>query len=84
MTPNEGVNMEWISVKDKDRKPPSYKDILLTDCIRQWVGQTFDNLDIYLASHPDYDRYPKNEYGANFITYSKPTHWMPLPSPPEE
>jgi hypothetical protein len=72
--------MKWISVKEK---PPSYVDILLTDKERMWVGQTFDNLDIFLASHPDYKRTPKNEHGAPFITYSKPTHWMPLPEPPE-
>lgn len=76
--------MEWISVKEIDRKPNSYTDILLTDGIRQWIGQTFDNLDVYLASHPDHNRYPKNQYGAPFITYSQPTHWMPLPSSPKE
>jgi Protein of unknown function (DUF551) len=77
-----GNNVDWISLKS--RKPKSYQDILLTDGTRQWVGQTFDNLDIYLASHPDYNREPKNEYGSPFITHSKPTHWMNLPSLPRE
>ena len=71
---------EWINVKDK---PPSYKDILVTDGEKCWVAQTFDNLDIFLASHPDYEREPKNKYGAPFTTYAKPTHWMPLPEAPK-
>lgn len=73
--------MEWISVKDK---PESYKDILVTDGERCWVAQMFNIHDIFLVSHPDHNRNPKNEYGAPFITYSKPTHWMPLPLPPKE
>lgn len=73
--------MTWISVRDI-RKPHAYKDILLTDGVCQWVGYTFDDLDIFLASHPDYKREPKNEYGAPFITYARPTHWMPLPHMP--
>ncbi len=73
---------EWIKLSDQ--KPESYKDILLTDGIRQWVGQTFDNLDIFLASHPDHNRDPKNDYGAPFITNSKPTHWCELPNAPKD
>ncbi len=73
--------MEWISVKEKT---PSYTDILFTDGKRCWVGTTFDNLDIFLVSHPDYNREPRNKYGAPFITNAKPTHWMPLPRLPTE
>jgi len=69
--------MEWINIENK---PPVYKDILVTDGERCWVASTFDNLDVFLASHPDHNREPRNKYGAPFITYSKPTHWMPLPS----
>ncbi len=73
--------MEWISVKNK---PPTYKDILVTDGERCWVAQTFDNLDVFLASHPDYKRESENKYGAPYITLSRPIHWMPLPNPPKE
>jgi len=73
---------EWISVKDK--KAPSGKDVLVTDEERCWVAQTWDEVDIFLASHPDYKRMPENEWGIPFTTYSKPTHWMPLPPPPKE
>ncbi len=74
--------MQWI--KCSEQKPPSYTDILVTDGNKCWVAQTFDNLNVYLASHPDYNREPKNEYGVPFMTYSKPIHWMPLPKPPNE
>ena len=73
--------MEWISV---EFKPPVYTDILVTDGERCWVATTFNELDVFLASHPDYKRHPKNEYGAPFITHSIPTHWMPLPEAPRE
>lgn len=69
---------DWISLLDY--VPLSYSDVLVTDGERCWVAQTGDNLNVFLASHPDYERYPKNEYGAPFLTHSKPTHWMELPS----
>ena len=74
--------MEWISVNDK--KPPSYTDILVTDGEKCWVAQTFDNLDVFLASHPDYKKNPENKYGAPYATVAKPTCWMPLPDLPKE
>jgi hypothetical protein len=68
---------EWISV---NIKPPTYTDILLTDGKNCWVGQALDNLNVFLASHPDYKKFEENEYGAPYITYSKPTHWVKLPN----
>ncbi len=73
---------EWINVLDK--LPEDFQDVLVTDGEKCWVAQTFDNIDIFLASHPDHNRYPRNEYGAPFTTHAKPTHWMPLPNPPKE
>lgn len=72
--------MEWILIKEK--KPPLYTDILLTDGVIQWVGTTFNNLDVYLGSHPDSKRAHKHECGTDFTTYAKLTHWMPLPKLP--
>lgn len=71
---------EWISVKDR---PPAYTDILVTDGERCWVAQTFHDLDMFLASHPDHGRDAKNQYGCQYTTYSRPTHWMPLPEMPK-
>jgi hypothetical protein len=78
----ECVSNRWISIQDKN--PPDYTDILVTDGVRCWVAHTCVNLDIFLASHPDYKRNPENEYGVPFITQSRPTHWIPLPSFPDE
>ena len=74
--------MTWISVKDS--KPISYQNVLLTDGKSTWVGYTFDNLDVYLASHPDYRReYWNGDYPAQpYTTRCEPTHWMPLPPSP--
>lgn len=73
--------MKWIKV---ETKPPSYKDILVTDGERCWVANTFDNLDVFITCHPDYNREPKNEYGAPYLTNARPTHWMPLPELPND
>lgn len=72
---------EWIRI---NIKPPPYQDILLTDGKNCWVGQTFDNLDVFLASHPDYKKFDENKYGAPFTTYSQPSHWMTLPDFPKD
>lgn len=72
--------LHWISVKVK---PPTYKDILVTDGEKCWVAQTVDHTDVFLASHPDYKRMEKNQFGCPYITYSKPTHWMELPEIPK-
>ena len=63
--------MKWI--KCSDQKAPSYIDILVSDGERCWIAQTFDNIDVFFD----------NSYGAPFIKYAKPTHWMPLPENPE-
>lgn len=68
--------MEWISINEK---PSAYTDVLLTDGEKCWVGYTFSNLDVFLASHPDYRKNRENECGVPFLTEAKPTHWMPLP-----
>ncbi len=78
----EGRPMKWI--KCSDIMPSSYTDVLVTDGERQWVASTFNNLEIFLASHPDHGRQPANEFGAPFITNSIPKYWMLLPNPPEE
>ena len=76
--------MEWSKCFDNKNKPESYTDVLVTDGERQWVAYTFDNINIYLASHPDYDKETKNQFAAHFITIAKPTYWMPLPTLPPE
>lgn len=81
-----GNKVEWISVKDK--YPKDYEPVLFTDSISIWVGmvQLFKKNVIYWACHPDYKReYWDNNFPASiFLTYCKPTHWMPLPEVPNE
>lgn len=73
----------WISCKD--RLPSTYQDVLVTDGERYWVASIHEEkLQFWLASHPDYRRSPRNEFGCPFATFSVPTHWMPLPEPPNE
>jgi Protein of unknown function (DUF551) len=72
---------EWISVEE--RRPELYKDVLVTDGERQWVASlTIDTPAVWSASHPDYRRVPRNEYGAPYLTVSIPKRWMPLPPVP--
>ena len=75
--------MEWINLNEK--KPINYTNVLVTDGISTWVAYSLENMQIFLSSHPDYKRdYWNDEFHAMpFTTMCKPTHWMPLPKPPE-
>lgn len=75
------LHSHWISVKEK---PDTSKDVLVTDGERCWVAFTFNEFDVFLASHPDYKRKNENEYGSPFVTSCRPTHWMPLPETPKD
>jgi len=71
--------MEWISVS---KPPKEFEDVLVSDGERQWVASYFKN--VWMASHPDHKRKKNNEYGCPYSVLSIPTHWMPLPTLPED
>lgn len=66
-----GVNMEWISVKDK--KPPYCEYVLVTD------GKI-----VYEAKVRGADFLESDRFGFGEDDYDDEiTHWMPLPKPPK-
>jgi hypothetical protein len=83
MTPTEGMEMEWISVKDR---LPQYEDDYLTYII--------DNGCSYRQQVQRFVKKPKTlkgMYGDSFTHWELTqwddnivTHWMPLPKPPKE
>jgi len=62
--------MEWISVKD--RLPEIDTEVLVVQ------GDSFAIGDVYISNLNN----KKLMWSVNYMM--QPTHWMPLPKPPEE
>jgi hypothetical protein len=73
-------NNGWISVKDQ--LPSPFARVLLTDKTITFVGflQKAESSKIWWVSNASAD----GEAPAPYLTYIQPTHWMPLPEPPND
>ena len=74
--------MEWISVKDRLPKNDYYDD-----CQKRYLAMTEPSRTMYVAryGYKDKDWWIDNhDCVLSKDSFTKVTHWMPLPEPPRE
>jgi Protein of unknown function (DUF551) len=75
--------MKWVSVKDKE--PP--KDGTPFLCYDPKQPDVYSDASIYVVRFQNETYYQRGGYietGGECYFSWEPTHWMPLPKPPEE
>ncbi len=70
--------MNWISVEDKNRLPPSLEDVLFTDGRNVFKGYRIQ------TSADDWEIPWHYWHSVTENTIEDVTHWMPLPELPHD
>lgn len=69
--------MEWVNVKETDKLPESLEEVLFSDGKGVYKGYRFSS---FISASQEVGHW----YSTNDDRIDDVTHWMPLPTLPEE